>query len=302
MRKCFFSFFHILSTFHGIAQNAFETIPLKVWKNYLFLEVKINNHNKPLLFLFDSGAGITVLNTKLANQLGLIANRETKINTSGKSLLSKESVSNSVKIGNKAVLENINLIFMDLSHISDYLNISVDGVIGFDLLNAFVTETNIDEKKMLLYHPNTYTYQGKEQPLSLTTLESNLFGIFIEVTPKKAKEPLVLNFQIDTGADNYLSFHSKTVEKHQLINNKKKQQFRKGFGADSTIVTNIKSSVQSVSFAGKKWKNTSVMLEVDPINARKNSLADGLIGQKLLLDFNIIYNLSKKQVYFEKRH
>ena len=133
-------------------------------------------------------------------------------------------------------------------------------------------------------------------------MESNLFGILIEVLPKNKTESTILNFQIDTGADNYLTFHNKAVQEYQLINPKKRHKMIKGFGADSTITTNIRSKVSEVIFGGKKWKNIPVTFEVDPINARENSLADGLIGQRLLLDFNITYNLIKRLVYLEKRN
>jgi hypothetical protein len=137
--------------------------------------------------------------------------------------------------------------------------------------------------------------------LELTTLESNLFGILIKTIPKNKTENITLNLQIDTGADNYLTFHNKIVKEHQLINSKKRQKTIKGFGADSTIATNVRSKVSEIDFGDKKWKNIPVTLEVDPINKRENSLADGLIGQRLLLDFNITYNLTERLVYLEKR-
>jgi predicted aspartyl protease len=278
-----------------------ESIPIKFVDNYIFIEATVNNREKSLNFLFDTGAGITVIDTKIADQLLLEINSEAKINTSGKSLLSKESTGNKMKLGRKIILDSINLILMDLNHLSTYLKTNVDGVIGYDLLNRFITESNIDEGAMKFYEPSTYTYKGDSEPLELTTLESNLFGIEIHVVPKNSRETIVLNLEIDTGADNYLSFHNETVNKHQFIREGKKQKYRRGFGADSTITTNIKDKLKSVSFGGKKWTNIPVILEVDPVNKRENSLADGLIGQRLLLDFNIIYNLEKRVMYLENR-
>jgi predicted aspartyl protease len=271
-------------------------------ENYIFIEVKINENEKPLHFLFDTGAGITVVDTKVAEQLSIEINAESKIHTSGKSLLSKESTLNTVRIGGRIRLDSIGLIILDLSHLSDYLNTNVDGVIGYDLLSTYVTETNIDREEIRFYDPKTFSYKGESEPLNLTRLESNLFGIMINVIPRNGKEPIELNFVIDTGADNYLSFHNKTVQHYKLLDERKNQKFKKGFGADSTITNNIRSKVELVSFGDKEWKNISVIFEVDPINKRDNSIAEGLIGQRLLLDFNIIYNLKKRFVYLEKRN
>jgi predicted aspartyl protease len=291
----------IFTSFRGTSQDLIESIPMRFIDNYIFIEVAVNDNEKPLNFLFDTGAGITVVDNNIAKQLSLDINKESKISTSGKSLLSKESTSNIVKIGKSVHLDSINLILMDLSHLSKYLNTNVDGVIGYDLLSRFIIETNIDNKVFKFYEYDTFLYKGNSKPIELTRLESNLFGILINVIPKNRRESIVLNFEIDTGADNYLSFHNKIVEKYQLVDLNKKQKLRKGFGADSTITNNIRSKVKLVEFGGKKWKNIPVMFEVDPINKRENSLADGLIGQRLLLDFNIIYNLKKRLIYLENR-
>uniref|UniRef100_UPI00404A19D2 retropepsin-like aspartic protease n=1 Tax=Gelidibacter sp. TaxID=2018083 RepID=UPI00404A19D2 len=301
MTKNLIILFLIFASFRGTSQDLIESVPMQFIENYIFIEVTVNDNEKPLNFLFDTGAGITVVDTNIAKQLSLDINKESKISTSGKSLLSKESTSNSVKIGKNINLDSINLILMDLSHLSKYLNTNVDGVIGYDLLNKFILETHIDNKVFRFYEFDTFIYKGNSKPIELTTLESNLFGILINVIPNNRREPILLNFEIDTGADNYLSFHNKIVDKYQLVDVNKKQKLRKGFGADSTITTNISSKVKFVEFGGEKWKNISVMFEVDPINKRENSLADGLIGQRLLLDFNIIYNLKKRLVYLEKR-
>lgn len=301
MKKLLFTSFLMLICLYSFAQQLIETVPLKFINNLIFVEVTVNNQDKPLNFLFDTGAGITVIDTKIATEFSLKINGEAKINTSSKSLLSKESSSNILTIGKKAILDSINLIVMDLNHLSQYLNTNVDGVIGYDLLNTYVTETNIDAKEFRIYNASNYIYKGNFKPLEITTLESNLFGIVIEVTPKKNQNPIKLNFQIDTGASHTLNFHNKTVRENNLLNENKKKKFKKGFGADSTIVTNIQSKIKAISFGGKSWKNVPAIFEIDSIQKRENSLADGLIGQQLLIDFNIIYDLSKRLVYLEKR-
>ncbi len=301
MRKNILVPIFLLLCIKGYGQKLIEAVPIKFADNYIFVEVTVNNHGRPLNFWFDTGAGITVIDTDIAQQRSIELTGESKINTSGKSLISKESAFNELKIGEKIILEDITLVLMDLSHLTKYLKTNVDGVIGYDLLAKFITETNIDEKEIRFYSPIDYVFQGNAKTIELTTLESNLFGIFIETVPKNQSESITLNLQIDTGADNYLTFHNKIVKEHQLISSKKRQKTVKGFGADSTIVTNVSGKVSEIGFGDMKWKNVPVTFEVDPINSRKNSLADGLLGQKILLDFNITYNLKERLIYLEKR-
>jgi len=285
----------------GYGQTLVEAVPIRFVDNYIFIEVAINNESPPLNFWFDTGAGITVINTEVAKQRSLVVTGASKISTSGKSLVSEESTLNELKIGENLVLENITLVLMDLSHLTKYLGVNVDGVIGYDLLEKFITETNIDDKEIRFYSPIDYVFKGNAKAIGLTTLESNLFGIQVEMIPKKHAESITLNLQIDTGADNYLTFHNKTVKEQQLINSNKRQKTIKGFGADSTIVTNLKGRILKIGFGNKEWRKIPAIFEVDPINKRENSLANGLIGQGLLLDFNITYNLIDRLVYLEKR-
>jgi hypothetical protein len=291
----------VLTSLSAISQQLIDKVPFRIVENLIFVELCVNDCKQPLNFLFDSGAGITVVDTKVAEQLLIKVDSESNIRTAGKSLLSQESTSNTIKIGEHIKLDGVNLVLMNLSHIGEYLKTNVDGVIGFDLLNQYIVETHIDYKEVRFYEFNNFIYMGASEPYPLTTLESNLFGVMIEVLPKNTNQPISLNFEVDTGAANFLTFHNKTINDYQLLDDNKRKRFSHGFGADSTITKNMRGKVRSVSFGGKTWKNIPVVFEIDPINSRDNSIADGLIGQELLLDFNITYNLKEQVIYFEHR-
>jgi hypothetical protein len=59
--------------------------------------------------------------------------------------------------------------------------------------------------------------------------------------------------------------------------------------------------VSLAKFASKEWMNIPVIFEVYSLNKSARRKADGLIGQEMLLDFNITYNLNNKVMYLEKR-
>ncbi|MGB1269686.1 MAG: retropepsin-like aspartic protease [Flavobacteriaceae bacterium] len=288
-----------LSTY---GQDLIDKVPIKLIDGLIFIELKINDIKEPLNFMFDTGAGITVIDTKIAKEIQLSISGELKIGTSGKTLSSKLSNNNQIILGNKLKLDSIPLALMDLSHLSDYFKTNVDGIIGFDLLNKVVTETNIDALEMRFFSNTNYIFNGKSKPIKLIGLESNHLGLEINIVPKGKKENITLIIKIDTGAGNYLTFHNNSVTKHKLINPKKRYKIKKGFGADSTITKNLNGKVSLAIFGNKKWKNIPVVFEVDPLNETSERQADGLIGQKMLLDFNITYNLKNGIVYLENRN
>ena len=290
-----------VATLRVATQPALETIPLTRVDHFLFVDIRVNEHTEPLHFLFDTGAGVTVVHTAVAEKLQLTISGESSISTAGKSVVSQESAHNTLHLGQALRLDSIELILMDLTHLRTYFDYPIDGVIGYDLLARYVTETRIDAQEMRLYAPADYTYTGPATGLELTTLESNLFGILIDVTPDKRSEPIVLNCEIDTGAGNYLTLHPATVSAHELIDARKRHKKISGFGAEATVTTNLERKIAEVHFGGQRWKKVPTTLEVDPVNHRRNSLADGLIGQRLLLDFNIVYDLPRRRMYLEVR-
>ncbi len=282
-------------------QLVIDKTPIRLIENLIFIEIKVNNSTKPLNFMFDTGAGITVIDRKIAKELQLPIAGELKIGTSGKTVQSEVSEKNRLLIGEHFKLDSISLALMDLSHLSTYFKLNVDGIIGFDLLRKIITETNIDALEMRFYSDEAYNFNGMAEPLQLIGLESNHLGLPIKIIPKGTKNGIMLIIKIDTAAGNYLTFHNTAVIEHQLINPNKKYKTKKGFGVDATITHNLKGKIASAFFATKEWKNIPVVFEVDPLNEGSERQADGLIGQKMLLDFNITYNLKEGIVYLEKR-
>ena len=282
------------------AQSIIDKIPIKLIDRLIFIEIKLYN-SEPLNFMFDTGAGITVIDTETAHKLELPTSKEFKIGTAGKTLKSKISENNALFIGDNFRLDNIALALIDLSHISKYFKTKIDGIIGIDLLNKAVIETNIDSLQFLLFSIDNYKYNGTAEPLELIGLESNHLGLPIEIMANGSKKSISLIIKIDTAAANYLTLHNHTVTEYNLFDKKKKYKKKSGFGADSTITNNLEGKISSAVFAGKKWRNIPVVFEIDELNNSSNRKANGLIGQKMLLDFNITYNLNSGYIYLENR-
>lgn len=278
-----------------------DKTPIKIIDNLIFIEVKINDNSQSWNFMFDSGAGVTAIDQSLEDKLDLTYSGETKIGTAGKSLVSKTSINNQLSIGEETELKDLTFYLMDLSHLSEYLKTNVDGILGLDLLNQLVVETNIDAMEMRFFSPAKYEYSGNSIPLQIISLESGHFGLPVSVTPKKSKESLSMILKIDTGAANHITLHNNAITEFDLLDPQKKYKSRKGFSIDSTITNNLRGKIRSAELATKEWRNLPVVFEIDPLNEISERQGDGLIGQALLLDFNMTYHLDQEVIYFEKR-
>ena len=291
--------FLIHSVIYG--QQIVDRIPIDIVENFVFIKVKVNNSSESLNFMFDTGAGVTVINENHFEKLDLKIHENTQIGTAGKSLNSRTSNHNRITLGEKIILDSLSLYLMNLTHLENFLKTRVDGIIGFDLLNERITQTNIDTYEMLFFSDSNFKYLANAKPIGLVILESNHFGVPIEIFPKGDKKSLSLIVKIDTGADNYLTFHNNAVKKYDLLKSDKKYKKRIGFSVDSTKTTNLKGKVASATLGSKKWKNVPTIFEIDTVNNSSKRKADGLIGQELLLDFNICYNLKENVIYLENR-
>lgn len=293
--------FSVLYSKHVHGQSAIESVPIDLVDNLIFVDVFINEHDEPLHFLFDTGAGITVIDSNSSAKIKLSISDTISIGTAGKTIRSELSKRNQVRLGKMLILDSVSIAVMDLSHLSKYLKTDVDGIIGNELLQNLVTETNIDALKMSFYNFASYRYTGNGTPYELIGLESGHLGIPFEIVVHKGSSPIKMIFKMDTAADNYFTFHNEAVTKYNLLESNRRLKPKQGFGADATVSKNLSGKIAKAEFCGATFRNLPVVFEVDPLNSTSKRLANGLVGQSVLIKFNITYNLNGGLAYFQRR-
>jgi hypothetical protein len=159
MKKTTLNVLLFLVSISAFAQNLRDKIPIQIVDNLIFIQLYINNKKAPLNFMFDSGAGITVIDQKVSKELKLAISGTTKIGTAGKTLETKTALSNELKLSDNFTIKNLSLYLMDLTHISEFLKMNVDGIIGVDLLDQAVVELNIDALEMRCFDTANYRYR-----------------------------------------------------------------------------------------------------------------------------------------------
>ncbi|MEQ8704983.1 MAG: retropepsin-like aspartic protease [Phaeodactylibacter sp.] len=302
MKSSLIVFFVLLLNLPVQGQKEIARIPIAFLEGLMFIELRLNEKADPLNFLFDTGAGITAIDSAVSTALGLEITDEISIGTAGKSIRSGISANNRVRIGTQVTLDSVEIAIMDLSHLSQYFKNQIDGIIGSDLLQNFVTETDNDAQEIRFYAFEGFEPGENWTGYDIIGLEAGHFGIPLEITTRRKAAPRQMIFKIDTGADNALTFHNGAVTQHKLLESVNRRiKSKQGFGADSTVTNNLSSKLFAATFNGKEWRRVSVVFEVDPISQTSERLADGLIGQALLLDFNTTYDLQRGVVYFENR-
>lgn len=282
-------------------QKALVELPMTMRSKLLFIEVYLNDSPAPLHVLFDSGAGVTVVDDRVARERGLVLTDSLAIGTSGRPVQAPRSPNNSLRLGEHFVLDSVELFLMDLGHLSAHYKIPIDAILGVDLLSRAVVCTDLDAMRMRVHDPKTYVHSGSTAGITATELDSGTYGFLMQVVPDGRKDPVEVMVKLDTGADNYLTFYNHALVAHGLMRPGKRYRGASGFGAEPTITHNRHGKLSSASVQGRTWRRVPVVYQVDPVNAASRQTCDGLIGQGLLNEFVITYNFPAGLVYLEPR-
>ncbi|MCB0669656.1 MAG: retropepsin-like domain-containing protein [Saprospiraceae bacterium] len=300
MEKINYLIFFLLISYTLTAQDSYTEVPIHLKDNLIYIPIRINQ-SKTLNFLFDTGAEVTVLDKATADELGLKIDGTSRIGTAGNPVLSETSPDNTISIG-EIKLDAQSIEIFSIGHLSEYLGLHLDGIIGYELLRKYIIRTDLDQMKFIITDSDNLIDQDTGLVIEKIDLENHHFGLPLTVQFSKKSEPVILSFKFDTAFPGDLVFYNTTVKKYQLMDAGRIHK-NKGVGADTTVTHNLRSRVHRVELDDLDWKNVSATLQVDPVNieATKKARAAGLVGNNILNRFNITYDYRGNKVYMEKR-
>src|SRR5207248_1038208 len=117
------------------------------------------NNSRPLKFGFDTGAGLTILNARVAKELGLKASDTTLNGTAVGGNVSGD-LFKGVSLGVRGATVS-NQMVGALSFESFPCEArSIDGIIGYDFIKEFVVEIDYSKRVINLHDPKTFSYKG----------------------------------------------------------------------------------------------------------------------------------------------
>ncbi len=292
-------FLAVILCIPSTAQKMAE-VPFSLYENVIFFKATLNGSHE-LNFMFDSGAGITAVNSSVASQLDLTYTGESVIGTSGRKLKAKTSSGNSLQIG-RVLLEDLPLEVLNFDHLSKYFNTPVDGIIGYDLFAQYITGIRTDRKVLEFYKSLDGVDLSNWQVIEMRKVDNNKVAISTGLKTRNGAYKDYL-MTLDTGAPDQVHLFPKILEDPDLDLKITSKRVR-GFSADTTITENLRGKLKGVSLAGKSWKNVQAIIPLDPVTKKAfgSNESHGFIGQELLLDFNMIYDYNNSRFYLQERN
>lgn len=288
----------LLSILSLNAQQVLESSELKVEKQFYFVQIKLNGQG-PFNFLLDTGAGVTVIRPELAAELGFQATGTARIGTSGR-VINSTSYANTVLSIGDYTLATATVEAFSIKHLEEYLDIPLYGIIGSDLIHHHIVELDAEQRKIRFYSSAAVAKDPSWKETDITYLPSGHFGIPVNIQLHKKITAHTFLLKVDSGYDHYVTFSGQAVKQYDMFTQKNYKEAQ-GFSADTTITTNKSGKAFRIYLAGKTWKRKRVIYSVDPISlaATQKSEDEGIIGNALLMDFNILIDYDAKKMYFQ---
>jgi len=280
-----------------IAQTTPEaSVPFILNYDHIIIQLRLDG-SRPLNFLFDSGAGGTLISQAVADSLGFRSILKRKnIGVTG---THKVGVIKGIKLElSDQKLGNITLLSTDkpFEELDD--GRKVDGVIGYPILSKYVVEIDYITRQLKLYDRNKYSYNGGGYTVPIK-LESNLPITRTTIQLYSGVE-VKGNFLVDTGARSYMIMSSPTVIKYDMAENIGKYYTIRAVIGSSQKRTKIRfGKLQSVQFGGQSFAHVPVILSSDNKGVLSMANLDGIIGNRLLMRFNVIFDYGRGLVHLQ---
>lgn len=240
-------------------------------------------------FLLDSGAGATVLDSKLAGDLGLMGEGDfSALGIGGSSSFGFARVPDYSAAG--ATVRNQTLAVMELDepfYPSTGRHIGL--VLGYDFLSRFVTRIDYGARTVTLYDPGDWTYEGSgevleaERVMGLLSIEAVL------------EDSIPARLLLDTGAGGGLHFSPSFLEAHPglLENRPTLEASVQGVGGEEPVIFFRAGPLRMGSFSVESGLCSS------GASAPVISSFDGIAGSGVLARFVLILDYTRSEVILE---
>lgn len=261
-------------------------------KEAIIIRLKLNNSDKILRFLFDSGANGIAITKKIAEEIGIKATRQQSTSVVGGDMQIQISEGNTVHLDTLKLLDQNIALF-------DQLREGIDGVIGLNLPYNYIVHVNFDEKEMELYQFGAFEYdkQGKTESISVPSV-IHIKG-HINIAGKKKVEG---TFVFDTGAEYFFMGFSPFVRSNRLLLSGFKHE-KQASTTSMGVSTPVYEGTVHEFGVGEHIQRSQmpVSLQASSGNSKWKPNADGSVGIKLISQYNFTINLAKKELHFSPR-
>jgi len=274
------------------------SIPFDLVTRHIVVKVRVNN-SRPLSFVFDTGDKFGIVDTDVANELGLKLEGQVRVGGAGVEKLAGSTVkdANWTLNGLNGFSQPVRLA-LPLGRLAARFGEDFDGIIGSDFIKQFVVEVDYQQGVLKLYDKDKFVYSGGGESVPVQ-LNSQGHPVLEGVVSPIDSEPIKGKFVLDLGSGGSLSLMSPIVSEHKLLANGLKTIKAIGVGGAGGRVTGQIGRVKSLQIGKYTITNPVVLFSEDKAGANATSSLVGNIGQLIASRFKVFLDYHRNRIIFE---
>lgn len=289
----FFILILISFSFSSDIPNLNSKIPFELVDHVIIIQAKVNG-SKKLNFIFDTGNGVTIINTETADEMGLRHNKEVEIMGAGSKRFIPIIEDCSLELPNVRI-DSIELIKIPLTKYELLLGMEIDGILGYAFLKDYIVRVDYDAQTIDIIDKIT-----AENSYSKSYDIIMSFNAPVLVASVKFKNGKVLkgNFMLDSGFNGTVAISAPYHEGQDVTSLIGKHFYARSYG---TLGKNhaFVGRAESFEMGDFKFENVPISLSKAEGGILATDRYVGLIGNEILRRFNVAYDYNNLKIYLE---
>jgi len=276
-------------------EGLLASIPFQLYGNVIVTEISVDE-SVPLNFIFDTGAGGTVINTSTAASLGIVGDKT--VSREGATGMAEivQSTDHIVYVEDIS-FQDITLGIAELGHIEKRIGTPIDGVIGWLILSQYAVRIDYDTMLIEIYDNNKFEYDFGD---SGYTLEVRGTTIFTNVTVAfKSGNIFTGKVLVDTGAGNTFYFNTPFIEENDLLAEMDTYYERETQSISTESAHVYTTMLANLSISDYEFSTLPVTMAIAEAGASSWSGPMGILGNDVLKRFNVFIDLQQEMMSLE---
>jgi hypothetical protein len=279
------------------ADEPIEPIPFEIAGDHAFVDVGLRG--EVLSFVFDTAAEAVALNATTAQRLGVEASAYGAIGGAAGTMQVGLATGLEIQMGG-LTLRDATAILAPIDHLSEAAGRPIDGIVGLDVLRGRLVRLDHERSLIEVLDRRTTELGPWGDPCPVDTAGAPEVHARIQLSNGEAVEG---SFLVDTGAGGFLTLTSALARQHDLHRRIGPTYSQTGLSFTDDPTYDRAGRVAGVELCGHEFPSEESSASTVPAvlsGARGGTLSGGragLIGNALLLRFDILFDLERNRLY-----
>lgn len=268
--------------------RGFAMVPFTTYDRHIYLPVRLFGSDEELMFMVDSGASMTVIDSTLAARMGFpLGERLMGAGAGGTADFYMTRIGG-FSIEGVSFTEQTVIAYPISDLVGRFVDIEVAGILGYDFLSRFVSRIDYEKGILTLFEPDSAAGTAAlDAPIihNVFSVEAMVDGLYGGT------------FLIDTGAGNSL-LQKGFAEKHGLFDNRRKVEISiMGAGGEENAYL---ARFDSFEIGGFTIEKPVFALSTAERGIGAFPGISGIIGNDILQRFTVTLDYKRQRIGLEK--